>query len=87
MTVVVEVPEELSARVPVEQRGPGLDRDSVRLLSVAGHRRCRTHAFVELPRLLAGRGSAGGEHVADAGGGRRGVDRAHARGGALLHPR
>ncbi|MFF6814848.1 S-adenosylmethionine:tRNA ribosyltransferase-isomerase [Streptomyces sp. NPDC012403] len=51
MTVVVEVPEELSARVPVEQRGPGLDRDSVRLLvsrgTVVSH-----HAFVELPGLL-----------------------------------
>ncbi|MER6128817.1 S-adenosylmethionine:tRNA ribosyltransferase-isomerase [Streptomyces sp. NPDC001795] len=45
------VPEELSARVPAEQRGPGLARDSVRLLvsrgTEVGH-----HAFVELPRLL-----------------------------------
>ncbi|MGW4023420.1 S-adenosylmethionine:tRNA ribosyltransferase-isomerase [Streptomyces sp. NPDC005009] len=51
MTVAVKVPEELSARVPVEQRGPGLERDSVRLLvsrgTVVSH-----HAFVELPRLL-----------------------------------
>ncbi|MFE4054498.1 S-adenosylmethionine:tRNA ribosyltransferase-isomerase [Streptomyces sp. YIM B13518] len=51
MTVVVEVPEELSARVPVEQRGPGLDRDSVRLLVSRGTA-VSHHAFVELPRLL-----------------------------------
>ncbi|MDO0931999.1 S-adenosylmethionine:tRNA ribosyltransferase-isomerase [Streptomyces sp. DG2A-72] len=51
MTLALEVPEELSARVPVEQRGPGLDRDSVRLLvshgSAVSH-----HTFTELPRLL-----------------------------------
>ncbi|MFF9218441.1 S-adenosylmethionine:tRNA ribosyltransferase-isomerase [Streptomyces viridosporus] len=51
MTLAVRVPEELSARVPVEQRGPGLDRDAVRLLvsrgTVVSH-----HAFVELPWLL-----------------------------------
>ncbi|MGW2648223.1 S-adenosylmethionine:tRNA ribosyltransferase-isomerase [Streptomyces sp. NPDC001393] len=45
------VPPELSARVPAEQRGPGLDRDAVRLLvsrgSEVGH-----HRFPELPRLL-----------------------------------
>ncbi len=51
MTVLVEVPEELSARVPVEQRGPGLDRDSVRLLVSRGTE-VSHHAFVELPRLL-----------------------------------
>ncbi|MEY7978827.1 S-adenosylmethionine:tRNA ribosyltransferase-isomerase, partial [Streptomyces pilosus] len=51
MTVALEVPEELSARVPVEQRGPGLDRDSVRLLVSRGTR-VSHHAFVELPRLL-----------------------------------
>lgn len=51
MTVIVEVPEELSARVPVEQRGPGLDRDSVRLLVSRGTA-VSHHAFVELPRLL-----------------------------------
>lgn len=47
-----EVPEELSARVPAEQRGPGRDRDSVRLLVSRG---CAVshHAFVELPRQLA----------------------------------
>ncbi|WP_328550595.1 MULTISPECIES: S-adenosylmethionine:tRNA ribosyltransferase-isomerase [unclassified Streptomyces] len=51
MTVAVKVPEELSARLPVEQRGSGLDRDAVRLLVSRGtevsHR-----AFTELPRLM-----------------------------------
>ncbi|MEY9489526.1 S-adenosylmethionine:tRNA ribosyltransferase-isomerase [Streptomyces calvus] len=51
MTPTVRVPEELSARVPVEQRGPGLDRDSVRLLVSRGTA-VSHHAFVELPRLL-----------------------------------
>ncbi|WP_030679469.1 S-adenosylmethionine:tRNA ribosyltransferase-isomerase [Streptomyces cellulosae] len=46
-----KVPEELSARVPVEQRGPGLDRDAVRLLGSRGTE-VSHHAFVELPRLL-----------------------------------
>ncbi|WP_086725439.1 S-adenosylmethionine:tRNA ribosyltransferase-isomerase, partial [Streptomyces carpinensis] len=45
------LPEELSARLPVEQRGPGLDRDAVRLLVSRGtevsHR-----SFGELPGLL-----------------------------------
>ncbi|AVH59515.1 MULTISPECIES: S-adenosylmethionine:tRNA ribosyltransferase-isomerase [Streptomyces] len=45
------VPEELSARVPAEQRGPGLDRDSVRLLVSRGTE-VSHHAFVELPRQL-----------------------------------
>ncbi|KUN04134.1 queuosine biosynthesis protein [Streptomyces yokosukanensis] len=45
------VPEGLSARVPVEQRGPGLDRDAVRLLVSCGTR-VTHHAFSELPRLL-----------------------------------
>ncbi|PAZ12105.1 queuosine biosynthesis protein [Streptomyces sp. SA15] len=45
------VPEELSARVPVEQRGAGLDRDAVRLLVSRGSE-VSHHAFVELPRLL-----------------------------------
>ncbi|MFF4149444.1 S-adenosylmethionine:tRNA ribosyltransferase-isomerase [Streptomyces sp. NPDC001651] len=48
---MVRVPSELSARVPAEQRGPGLDRDSVRLLvsrgTEVGH-----HSFRELPGLL-----------------------------------
>ncbi|MFB7246428.1 queuosine biosynthesis protein [Streptomyces populi] len=45
------VPEELSARVPAEQRGAGRDRDSVRLLVSRGTE-VSHHAFVELPRLL-----------------------------------
>ncbi|MET9447772.1 S-adenosylmethionine:tRNA ribosyltransferase-isomerase [Streptomyces cinerochromogenes] len=45
------VPEELSARVPAEQRGPGLGRDSVRLLVSRGTAVAH-HAFRELPRLL-----------------------------------
>ncbi|MEU5226634.1 S-adenosylmethionine:tRNA ribosyltransferase-isomerase [Streptomyces toyocaensis] len=51
MTLTVRVPEELSARVPAERRGPGLDRDSVRLLVSRGTE-VSHHAFVELPRLL-----------------------------------
>ncbi|WP_051715136.1 S-adenosylmethionine:tRNA ribosyltransferase-isomerase [Streptomyces bikiniensis] len=57
MSVVVDgleglrVPEELSARVPAEQRGPGRGRDDVRLLvsrgEVVSH-----HVFRELPSLL-----------------------------------
>ncbi|MFC3576041.1 S-adenosylmethionine:tRNA ribosyltransferase-isomerase [Streptomyces yaanensis] len=46
-----KVPEELSARVPAEQRGPGLRRDSVRLLVSRGTE-VSHHRFVELPRLL-----------------------------------
>ncbi|MEW2167440.1 S-adenosylmethionine:tRNA ribosyltransferase-isomerase [Streptomyces sp. NPDC007084] len=46
------VPEGLSARVPAEQRGPGRDRDSVRLLVSRG-RAVSHHAFAELPRQLA----------------------------------
>lgn len=45
------VPEELSARVPAEQRGPGLDRDSVRLLVSRGTE-VSHHEFTELPRQL-----------------------------------
>ncbi|MGW3360864.1 S-adenosylmethionine:tRNA ribosyltransferase-isomerase [Streptomyces bungoensis] len=51
MTTVAEVPQELSARVPAEQRGPGLDRDAVRLLVSRGTEVAH-HAFGELPRLL-----------------------------------
>ncbi|GAA3503510.1 S-adenosylmethionine:tRNA ribosyltransferase-isomerase [Streptomyces prasinosporus] len=51
MTPAVRVLEELSARVPAEQRGPGLDRDAVRLLVSRGAR-VSHHAFAELPRLL-----------------------------------
>ncbi|GAA3036584.1 S-adenosylmethionine:tRNA ribosyltransferase-isomerase [Streptomyces glomeratus] len=46
-----KVPGELSARVPVEQRGAGLARDSVRLLVSRG-KEVSHHAFAELPRLL-----------------------------------
>ncbi|MCX4232626.1 S-adenosylmethionine:tRNA ribosyltransferase-isomerase [Streptomyces ortus] len=45
------LPAELSASVPAEQRGPGLDRDAVRLL-VSHGTRVSHHAFVELPGLL-----------------------------------
>lgn len=51
MTLAVHVPEELSARVPVEQRGPGLERDAVRLLVSRGTA-VSHHSFRELPRLL-----------------------------------
>jgi S-adenosylmethionine:tRNA ribosyltransferase-isomerase len=51
MTTAVSVPEELSARVPAEQRGPGLERDAVRLLVSRGTE-VSHHTFVELPRLL-----------------------------------
>ncbi|MFD8306490.1 S-adenosylmethionine:tRNA ribosyltransferase-isomerase [Streptomyces sp. NPDC059690] len=51
MSLAVQVPEELSARVPAEQRGPGLDRDAVRLLVSRGTE-VSHHAFTELPRLL-----------------------------------
>ncbi|MDQ1020661.1 S-adenosylmethionine:tRNA ribosyltransferase-isomerase [Streptomyces afghaniensis] len=51
MTLSVRVPEELSARVPVEQRGPGLDRDAVRMLVSRGVEVAH-HAFTVLPRLL-----------------------------------
>ncbi|KOV67417.1 queuosine biosynthesis protein [Streptomyces sp. NRRL WC-3618] len=51
MTLAVQVPEELSARVPAEQRGPGLDRDAVRLLVSRGTA-VSHHAFVELPGQL-----------------------------------
>ncbi|MFI1167774.1 S-adenosylmethionine:tRNA ribosyltransferase-isomerase [Streptomyces sp. NPDC020801] len=45
------VSQELSARVPAEQRGPGLDRDAVRLLVSRGTE-VSHHAFKELPGLL-----------------------------------
>lgn len=47
----VRVPQELSARVPVEQREPGLDRDGVRLLVSRGTE-VSHHAFAQLPGLL-----------------------------------
>jgi S-adenosylmethionine:tRNA ribosyltransferase-isomerase len=51
MTTALRVPEELSARVPAEQRGPGLDRDAVRLLVSRGTE-VSHHGFAELPCLL-----------------------------------
>ncbi|GGW87717.1 S-adenosylmethionine:tRNA ribosyltransferase-isomerase [Streptomyces caelestis] len=51
MTPAVRIPEELSARVPVEQREPGLDRDAVRMLVSRGVEAAH-HTFRELPRLL-----------------------------------
>ncbi|MGW2289480.1 S-adenosylmethionine:tRNA ribosyltransferase-isomerase [Streptomyces phaeochromogenes] len=51
MTTALRVPEELSARVPAEQRGQGLDRDAVRLLVSRGTE-VSHHGFVELPGLL-----------------------------------
>ncbi|WP_316762358.1 S-adenosylmethionine:tRNA ribosyltransferase-isomerase [Streptomyces herbicida] len=51
MTLALRVPEELSARVPAEQRGPGLGRDSVRLLVSRGTE-VSHHVFAALPRLL-----------------------------------
>ncbi|MFJ5732305.1 S-adenosylmethionine:tRNA ribosyltransferase-isomerase [Streptomyces paradoxus] len=51
MTLAVRVPKELSARVPVEQRGPGLERDAVRMLVSRGAEVAH-HAFRELPLLL-----------------------------------
>ncbi|MFI2199181.1 S-adenosylmethionine:tRNA ribosyltransferase-isomerase [Streptomyces sp. NPDC020192] len=51
MRTAFRVPEELSARVPAEQRGPGLDRDCVRLLVSRGTE-VTHHGFRELPGLL-----------------------------------
>ncbi|MDX2605347.1 S-adenosylmethionine:tRNA ribosyltransferase-isomerase [Streptomyces caniscabiei] len=51
-TVTVRVPEGLHARVPAEQRGPGRDRDGVRLLVSRGTA-VSHHAFAALPGLLA----------------------------------
>jgi S-adenosylmethionine:tRNA ribosyltransferase-isomerase len=51
MTLAVRIPQELSARVPAEQRGPGLGRDDVRLLVSRGTQVAH-HAFRELPGLL-----------------------------------
>ncbi|WP_069766413.1 S-adenosylmethionine:tRNA ribosyltransferase-isomerase [Streptomyces sp. LUP47B] len=50
MTLAVRV-RELSARLPAEQRGPGLDRDAVRLLVSRGTA-VSHHSFGELPKLL-----------------------------------
>lgn len=47
-----DIPPGLEARVPAEQRGPGLGRDSVRLLVSRGAAEVSLHAFRELPGLL-----------------------------------
>ncbi|MFF4426918.1 S-adenosylmethionine:tRNA ribosyltransferase-isomerase [Streptomyces sp. NPDC001549] len=49
---ITDIPSQLLARVPAEQRGPGLGRDSVRLLVSQGGERVSLHAFRELPGLL-----------------------------------
>nr|WP_078851303.1 S-adenosylmethionine:tRNA ribosyltransferase-isomerase [Streptomyces sp. NRRL S-237] len=46
------MPPQLLARVPAEQRGPGLGRDAVRLLVSRGCEQVSLHAFRELPGLL-----------------------------------
>ncbi|WP_063753379.1 S-adenosylmethionine:tRNA ribosyltransferase-isomerase [Streptomyces sp. NRRL S-87] len=51
MLPIPAVPEELSARVPAEQRGPGLGRDAVRLLVSRGTE-VSHHRFDALPELL-----------------------------------
>ncbi|MGD6746340.1 S-adenosylmethionine:tRNA ribosyltransferase-isomerase [Streptomyces sp. BH106] len=51
MALALRVPEELSARVPAEQRGPGRDRSSVRLLVSRGTDATH-HRFPELPSVL-----------------------------------
>ncbi|MEU6314850.1 S-adenosylmethionine:tRNA ribosyltransferase-isomerase [Streptomyces sp. NPDC047014] len=47
-----DIPRELLARIPAEQRGPGLGRDAVRLLVSHGAERVSLHAFRELPEQL-----------------------------------
>lgn len=49
---IPDIPPELLARLPAEQRGPGRGRDSVRLLVSRGDAEVSLHAFRELPRLL-----------------------------------
>ncbi|MFD3701277.1 S-adenosylmethionine:tRNA ribosyltransferase-isomerase [Streptomyces sp. NPDC058646] len=49
---ITDIPPGLPARVPAEQRGPGLGRDAVKLLVSQGSERISLHAFRELPRLL-----------------------------------
>ncbi|MFJ9177590.1 S-adenosylmethionine:tRNA ribosyltransferase-isomerase [Streptomyces sp. NPDC102360] len=51
MALALRVPEELSARVPAEQRGPGRDRSSVHLLVSRGTEATH-HRFPELPSVL-----------------------------------
>ncbi|MGW7492121.1 S-adenosylmethionine:tRNA ribosyltransferase-isomerase [Streptomyces sp. NPDC054786] len=52
MAEALQVPEELSAGVPAEQRGPGLGRDAVRLMVSRGAAEVGHHVFGELPDLL-----------------------------------
>ncbi|MGW6853872.1 S-adenosylmethionine:tRNA ribosyltransferase-isomerase [Streptomyces virginiae] len=49
---ITDIPPQLSARVPAEQRGPGLGRDAVRLLVSRGREPVSLRAFRELPGLL-----------------------------------
>jgi S-adenosylmethionine:tRNA ribosyltransferase-isomerase len=51
MTVALQVPDELAARLPPEQRGPGLGRDAVRLMVSCGTR-IGHHRFPELTGVL-----------------------------------
>ncbi|WRZ62040.1 S-adenosylmethionine:tRNA ribosyltransferase-isomerase [Streptomyces sp. NBC_01294] len=49
---IPDIPPELLARVPAEQRGPGLGRDAVRLLVSRGSAEVSLRAFRDLPELL-----------------------------------
>ncbi|MEU7605719.1 S-adenosylmethionine:tRNA ribosyltransferase-isomerase [Streptomyces sp. NPDC040724] len=49
---IPDIPPELLARVPAEQRGPGLGRDAVRLLASGAGGEVSLRAFRELPELL-----------------------------------
>lgn len=49
---ITDIPPQFLARIPAEQRGPGLGRDAVRLLVSQGSDRVSLHAFRELPGLL-----------------------------------
>ncbi|MFD9481611.1 S-adenosylmethionine:tRNA ribosyltransferase-isomerase [Streptomyces nojiriensis] len=49
---ITDILPQLVARIPAEQRGPGLGRDAVRLLVSQGGERVSLHAFRELPGLL-----------------------------------
>ncbi|MGW6985129.1 S-adenosylmethionine:tRNA ribosyltransferase-isomerase [Streptomyces sp. NPDC054932] len=49
---ITDIPPHLSARIPAEQRGPGLGRDAVRLLVSRGTEPVTLRPFRELPELL-----------------------------------
>ncbi|WP_328863592.1 S-adenosylmethionine:tRNA ribosyltransferase-isomerase [Streptomyces virginiae] len=49
---ITDISPHLLARIPAEQRGPGLGRDAVRLLVSRGREQVSLHAFRELPGLL-----------------------------------